>query len=212
MCLIFINFARDNNKFSVGHYCYKILKVQLEVFLNLDEQFFMFINQEFSSDWMDLFLVPIRHKLFWIPLYVFLIGYIILNFPEKRWWIFLGVTICMVLSDSTSSKLIKKSVQRERPCHVEYLHAEVRVPCSLGYSFTSSHATNHFALSTFLFMLFFTWRYRWLFFVWAGVIGYAQVYVGVHYPFDVIVGSVIGLLIGLLSFKIYSFLVHRFLS
>jgi undecaprenyl-diphosphatase len=70
--------------------------------------------------------------------------------------------------------------------------------CSGGFSFTSSHAANHFGLAMFIFMtiqpLF--KKYTWLFFIWAAVIAYAQVYVGVHYPLDIFVGALIGLFIG----------------
>jgi len=164
------------------------------------------VNSHWSADWLDILLVPLRHKLFWIPLYIFILLYIYYNFAERRWIIFLGIGLCILFSDTSSSKIIKPLVNRERPCHSERYEVIARVPCSSGYSFTSSHATNHFAISTFLFLLFAGWKYRWLFMAWASIICYAQVYVGVHYPLDVIFGALLGLLVGFLSFRLYMFL------
>lgn len=93
---------------------------------------------------------------------------------------------------------------------MEQLTPVKRVPCSNGFSFTSSHATNHFALGTFFFLLFSFTAYRFLFLVWAGVISFAQVYVGVHYPVDVICGALLGILIGFISFKFLQFLNSKF--
>ncbi len=182
----------------------------MEIITNIDHHIFLLINKEWVSPFLDAILVPVRHKLFWIPVYIFILLYIYYNHHSQRWFIYLSVAICILMSDTVSSKLIKKSVKRTRPCNIEYLEADIKVPCSKGYSFTSSHATNHFAISSFLFFLFFYWSYRWLLMAWAGLISYAQIYVGVHFPVDVIVGSVLGLIIGTLAFRIYLFLSTQF--
>lgn len=175
----------------------------METLLQFDESLYKLINSGLSSNVLDLILVPFRHKLFWIPLYLFLLSYILLNFRRQRWLVILGIILCMTLSDTLSSKIIKKSVKRTRPCHIEKLDPIKRVPCSHGFSFTSSHATNHFALGGFFFFLFAFTNLRVLFLIWAGVIGFAQIYVGVHYPLDVFVGSLLGFLIGFSTFTIY---------
>lgn len=176
----------------------------MEILLKLDESLFCLINQGMSSNLLDSILVPLRHKLFWIPIYLFLIIFIYLNYLKSRWLIFAFVAVCIFSSDFASSKLIKNSVKRPRPCHVEKLDTIHRIPCSNGYSFTSSHATNHFAISSFLFMIFGFWNRRWLFLLWAGIIGFAQIYVGVHYPFDVIIGAFLGMGIGFLVYFAYA--------
>ena len=168
------------------------------------------INQGLSSDILDLILIPVRHKLFWIPVYVFILSFVIMNYADRRWMILAGILLCIIISDQTSSNLIKNSVKRQRPCHVEHLNSLEKVPCSHGYSFTSSHATNHFAISAFLFLLFGAWKFRMIFFLWAALIAFAQVYVGVHYPLDVLAGSVLGILIGVLSFKFYEFITKKY--
>jgi len=72
------------------------------------------------------------------------------------------------------------------------------VHCGSGYSFTSSHATNHFALAVFIFLTLgkLGWYFRWPFILWATIIAYSQVYVGVHFPLDIISGAILGTLIG----------------
>ena len=108
--------------------------------------------------------------------------------------LFLGLTVAG--SDLTSSFLIKESVERIRPCNDNGFKKNVflRAPCGSGYSFTSSHAANHFAVATFLILVFGQrlkkWRFLLLF--WAISIGFAQIYVGVHYPLDVLCGFAFG--------------------
>ena len=168
--------------------------------LQFDESLFFLINQEGQSLVLDWLLPIMREKYTWIPLYVILIAYSFYKFRKNAsWWILLlGLTVGA--GDMISHRLIKKQVERPRPCRNEQLKDEVRllVPCGSGYSFTSNHATNHFALATFFagtLGLFFR-KWRWLFFLWAFCIAYAQVYVGLHYPLDVIAGGILGTLIG----------------
>jgi len=105
------------------------------------------------------------------------------------------------VADFTSSKIVKPLIERVRPCNDTTLPFEVRelVKCGGGYSFTSSHATNHF-VSLVLGFLRKKWI-TWALLTWAASIAYGQVYVGVHYPLDVITGAVLGSLIGL-SFEL----------
>ncbi len=148
-----------------------------------------------------------RHKLFWAPLYIFLIAALMYNFPKYGLWMVLFAVITVGTSDTVSSKWIKHSVKRLRPCNdpVVKVRTFERVRCGGGYSFTSSHATNHGALAFFFFFLFqgFPKWWRWLGVGWAISIGIAQIFVGVHYPIDVLVGLTLGSLIGLIWAKVY---------
>ncbi len=162
-----------------------------------------------DSSWLDSFLPYYRHKLFWAPLYVFLLSFIIINFPKNNYQIIGFILLTLAISDSLSSHLIKKTVKRPRPCNEIRIMNQVvnRVRCGGGYSFTSSHATNHSALAFFIFFLFKRYASRWRlsFVIWAVSIGVAQIYVGVHYPVDVIVGLSLGALIGFLVSKGYEY-------
>lgn len=148
-----------------------------------------------------------REKKTWIPLYLVFGLYAVVKYRIKALYFILAAALTVAIGDPVSSRLIKKNVKRERPCREASLSREVKllVHCGGGYSFTSSHATNHFAIGVFLFLtigrLFRSWR--WLLLLWAASIAFGQVYVGVHYPLDVLVGALIGSLIGWLVFLLY---------
>ncbi len=170
----------------------------MDVILHLDESLFYVINSTGQNAFFDWLMPLWRDKINWIPLYIILAGIILYQLKIKGLYLLLVLGITIGISDTASSKLIKKTVKRERPCRNTNLPA-VRnlVHCGGGYSFTSSHATNHFAVAAFLIFLtggiFGKWRY-WLW-IWAALVAYAQVYVGVHYPLDVICGGILGVLI-----------------
>ena len=160
-----------------------------------------------SSDVLDYLLVPIRYQLFWIPLYVFIITFLIFNIQKYRWFSIVFILATIGMADIASSHIIKPLIERPRPCHETsgLENVMLRVRCGSGYSFTSSHATNHFATATILFLFFGGRKRTWLYllFVWAAAISIAQVYVGVHYPIDIFGGSLLGFSIGCLGFSLY---------
>ena len=123
--------------------------------------------------------------------------------------VILYLILTVFITDQLSSSIIKPFFERLRPCKdlVMIEHVRLLIKCGSGYSFTSSHAMNHFGVAFFLGII--LWRLsRWVLpaaFLWAAIVSYAQVYVGVHYPFDVIGGGLIGLIIG----SIMAFLCKR---
>ncbi len=168
--------------------------------LHLDESLFFLINQVGQSALLDWILPFWRNRNSWLPLYALLLGLAVYKFRWKSlaWVVLLALTVAA--GDMLSHRVIKQQVQRPRPCQNEAIKSEVRllVPCGSGYSFTSNHATNHFALAVFFagtVGVFFR-KWRWLFFLWAALVAYAQVYVGVHYPLDVTAGAILGMTIG----------------
>lgn len=108
------------------------------------------------------------------------------------------IFLCTVsLCDMTSSNLFKEVFQRLRPCRDPDFLYNVRLVvdrCGGNFSFTSNHAANHFGMATFIMVTLRSYFKRWVWFayLWAALIGYAQVYVGVHYPLDILGGAVIG--------------------
>ncbi len=172
----------------------------LELLQQWDAAFFHFINSSLGNPVFDTLLPWFREKWFWMPVYLFVAVFAVLNFRRRGWIILLGLMLAAGLADFTSSTLVKKNVQRLRPCNdVEmFEQLQLRVPCGGGYSFTSSHAANHFAAAVFLIGMFGSLA-RWLWPValtWAGLIAFSQVYVGVHYPGDVLCGAAVGAAIG----------------
>lgn len=172
--------------------------------IQLDHQLFYLINSKGQNDLFDLVMPIIRASQLWFPLYIFLVLFVIVNFKKNAiWWIvFFGLTA--FLSDVLSSDIIKENIFRLRPVNDPNLIPPARFllnykPQSSG--FTSSHAVNHFSLATFFYFTLKKHIGNWakLFFLWAGIIIYAQVYVGVHFPLDVICGAMVGILFGYLS-------------
>ena len=175
----------------------------LETISEIDLYLFHAINAGTDIPVITDLLIIVRNKLFWIPFYIFILTYILTNYGNKKWLVILFLTVTVTMTDTMSSQLIKKNTQRVRPCNTEEVNAVSRVHCGHGYSFPSSHASNHFGIAVFLFLLFPWLSYRSLIFVWAGIISYAQVYVGVHYPTDVIAGALLGITLGYISFRIF---------
>ncbi|MCO5286323.1 MAG: phosphatase PAP2 family protein [Chitinophagaceae bacterium] len=117
-----------------------------------------------------------------------------------------------MVSDFTSSSVIKEAFFRLRPCRDPEMAGQVRFIvkyCPVSSSFVSSHAVNHFAISTFIFATFRKPLSNWwaLILLWAALVCYAQVYVGVHYPVDVLAGGLFGVFLGGLTATIFNRLV-----
>ncbi len=170
-------------------------------FTGFDYWLFKKINGEWHSTFFDQFFLTLRESVLWLPLYFFLIVFVAINFKKNGFiWILLFMVMAM-FSDIISSSVIKELVPRLRPCRDVNLADSIRFLakyCPVSSSFTSSHAVNHFSAAMFIFTTFkkIISNWLWLLFVWAALICYAQVYVGVHFPLDVIGGAIVGLIIG----------------
>lgn len=172
----------------------------LETLQHWDATLFHLINGSMGNALFDALLPWCRERLFWAPLYLFIVAFLLQNYRTKGWLLVLGLVLSVGLTDFTSSTLIKKNVQRLRPCNNPEIQQTLqpRVPCGSGYSFTSSHAANHFAAAVFLIGVIGHLR-RWIrpaAITWASLIAISQVYVGVHYPGDVFFGAWVGIAIG----------------
>jgi membrane-associated phospholipid phosphatase len=175
--------------------------------MNLDQRLLKLINVEGSSSFLDLVLPFLREAQFWLPFYLFLMVFSALNFGRKGWWWVLAFALTAALCDFVSSQLIKENIFRLRPCRDPMLLHDIFVRakyCPKSSSFTSSHATTHFGLSMFLFQTFKNISKWWiLIFAWPVVICYTQVYVGVHYPIDVIAGGAMGCILGIMMAYVF---------
>ena len=170
--------------------------------LALDYSIFHFINDGLSNSFLDWLMPWWREQNTWIPVYLVLASFLIYKFKKNGAILLLATILTTGISDLTSSRLVKETFKRPRPCNEIQLEGTVieRVHCGSGYSFTSSHATNHFALSVFLLLTLGT-KYRRLkipLLIWAASVSFGQVYVGVHYPSDVFAGAILGTTIGYL--------------
>ena len=166
----------------------------------VDEWLLVKINNDWSNSFFDFILPYFRETIFWYPLYLFVFLYVIMNFGIRGLWWLAGFLLTAALCDLVSSQVIKILIYRTRPCQdadVGNLIRFIAIYCPKSSSFTSSHATTHFGQAMFYFL---TLRHigKWwpVAFGWAFAIVYTQIYVGVHYPFDVVSGALLGSVIG----------------
>ncbi len=177
-----------------------------ETFNHIDQQFFLAINNGLQNPFLDWLCPILRNQKVWYPLYAILIFLLYKKHKKETLWIVLGAAVLILISDQVSANLIKNLVQRLRPCSDPGFQNQVHllVNCGGGFSFISAHATNHFAIAFFM-MGFFETQKRWFVpvaFIWASSIAFSQVYVGVHYPFDVICGAILGSILGYIFSRI----------
>ncbi len=176
--------------------------------IGFDKWLFVKINKDGASHFLDAIMPFFRQPLFWVPLYVYLVLFVLFNFPKKAWAWLLSLGVTVTATDMISSRFIKPAVGRIRPCNDPELAENIRLLvsyCGQNGSFTSSHAANHFGVAMFLFI---TMRpvwgnYCYLFFLWAAAICYAQVYVGVHFPLDIAGGMLVGCMLGWITGSIF---------
>jgi undecaprenyl-diphosphatase len=184
----------------------------LEYLNHIDTVVFRFFNSTIANPVFDM-LMPFLTDLNKQRLVLVLVGTLLL------WMIIRGkrsvrlaafcLLVTILLSDQVSSSVIKYWLLRDRPCHA-LQDVRLLVSCGSGFSFPSSHAVNNFAGA--LILAFYFPRVKWWFFGFAAVIAFSRVYVGVHYPLDVVGGSVIGLMCGgcvLLAFQGLEYLLSR---
>ncbi len=184
----------------------------VEFFSHIDLQLFYLGNHTLQNGVFD-FLMPFLTDLNKKPPALVLVGLL---------WVFMLVkggktgrsaalllVPAIVLSDQLNSSFLKYLIERPRPCHV-LPDVRLLVSCGSGYSFPSSHAVNNFAGAVVL--SFFLPRGGWAFFLFAATVAFSRVYVGVHYPSDIIAGAVVGLVVGGFVLLAYVFIERRLLN
>lgn len=179
----------------------------IQELLQFDTELFLKIHKGLSNSFFDWLMPLLRNRFFWSPLYLFIIIFCIRQYKKAGLYIIAGTLLTFGLGDMVASRIIKPAVNRVRPCNEVKLAAEIihRVPCGSGKSFPSAHATNHFGIAVFLIGVFYR---KWkailpIGIAWAAIISFAQIYVGVHYPIDILCGALLGILLGLFTTFIY---------
>lgn len=174
-----------------------------------DKRVFMQLNSGWTNPVFDAVLPYFRDSVFWAPLYLFLVSFMLFNYGKKGFWWSIGFLCTVAMTDLVGARVFKEGFERLRPCNDPFFFQQVRLlvkHCSGGYSFTSNHAANHFGMATFVFITLYPTFKKWayLFFLWAIFVSYAQIYVGVHYPLDILGGGLLGTMAGLLTATIFT--------
>ena len=170
----------------------------------IDKTIFLFLNSKHSESsdaiWMFITNIPT-----WIPLYILILVLIIKVFKKDSLYLILGLLLVVLLSDQFTSGFMKPFFERHRPCHdheISYL-VHVANKCGGQFGFASGHSANSFGISMIVWLVFrYAWKWTWIIFVWAVVVAYSRIAIGVHYPGDIIVGGLVGIFFGWLVFII----------
>lgn len=181
--------------------------------LELDKEWLIYINS-FHAPWLDPIMFWITKTEMWIPLYVFLLYLIIKTYKTKSWIVLIGVGLTILIADQVTASIMKPYFARLRPSHDPALDGIIHLVNGYKgglFGFASGHAANTFGIALF-FWLTFRLRYRWIafMFIWAALMTYTRMYLGVHYPFDILVGSIVGLIAGFVAFKVSQYLITRY--
>lgn len=180
----------------------------MEEIIQEDQKIFLFLNNLGDSRF-DQFWMLISSTWIWVPLYIIFFYFLFKNYKLRSLvFILIFVGIGVTVSDQLAG-VFKHGVERLRPCHDPGLEHVMRiVKCGGQFGFYSSHASNTFFLATYLTILLGR-QLRWfpyVLFVWAVVVSYSRIYLGVHFPGDILVGafagSVLGIIFGMLAKKV----------
>jgi undecaprenyl-diphosphatase len=184
----------------------------IETLEHYDRQLFLFLNS-FNNDTFDWIMSSASDKMFWWPVYLFIFILVQRKFGWKGLgWFVLGIALVITFCDQLSSSVLKPWTARYRPCNnldIMSLVHTVKDRCGGGFSFVSGHATNYFGISIFGAGILGGRRAFWLFMLWAGLIAYSRIYLGVHYPSDVLGGSILGIVIGCFILEFNDYLLRR---
>ena len=184
----------------------------IDQLIALDKELFLFLNG-LHTPWLDPVMRLITETLFWLPFYIFLLFHIVKQHKVMSLVILLGITLTILLSDQITTGTMKPYFTRLRPSHEPSLEGLVHLVNGYKgavYGFASSHAANTFGTAMFLYLLFRTTKpwIVWLF-PWAALVSYTRIYLGVHYPADIVAGAAVGILCGWISFILYKMLRER---
>ncbi len=174
-----------------------------ETLIELDQQVLLYLHG-LSSPWMDVVMAGVTEKYNWLPLYLLLFIILFKNFGWQGIYTLVAVVILITLSDQLTSSFMKPFFHRFRPCHDPEIGHLVRIVTKCGgyFGFVSSHASNSFAVATYFWLIFHN-KYRWMIWllVWPVIVSYSRIYLGVHYPLDILGGAIVGIVLGYLVYR-----------
>ncbi len=184
----------------------------IEKLKDFDADFVLFFNG-LHTPFLDSLFFTVSKTFVWIPLYLLLLYYVIRFYKNYSWLVLIFIALLITLSDQFASGFVKPLVLRYRPTHNEFISPMIHLVNGYTgglYGFISSHAANVFALTTFLTIVLkeANLKWLWLLWIWATVVSFSRIYLGVHYLSDILGGALSGVFFGLLISRIFLIL-HR---
>jgi len=178
----------------------------------IDQSLLLFLNS-FHNDFWDKAVTLFTSIEIWIPFYALIIYVIIKTYKKNSVYILIGIVLAIVVSDQFSG-LIKNTVQRWRPTQDPLLGSLVHNVYNRGgaYGFFSAHAANSFTMAIITARLFKNQIYTILIFTWAVLVSYTRIYIGLHYPGDILTGWIWGLLTGLVFYQLMVYVQKRYFA
>lgn len=180
----------------------------------IDTSLFLFLNSFHSELWDEIMWV-ISAKMTWLPLYLGMIVLISVTERKRAILIVPLLILCVTITDQVSVHWFKDVFERLRPCHEPSLEGLVHIvkgKCFGKFGFVSSHASNTFGVAVLSMLILKRRWYSILIISWASIVSYSRIYLGVHYPGDIIGGALLGTLVGLVLYLAYNFLTKRYLA
>lgn len=176
----------------------------LEKIIDLDKSLFVFLNN-LGSEPFDAIWLLITNQFNWLPFFLLLLYITYKNIGRKKTLVVLLILAVMITFSDQITNLIKNNVQRLRPCNDEELSGLIRVvKDSDTFSYFSGHAANSIAAMMFVFLILRqNYKYTYLIFLYPFIFAYSRIYLGLHFPLDIISGYVFGSLVGILFYTIY---------
>lgn len=179
----------------------------MENLLNIDIEIFKLFNQVLINPFLDFLMPLITKEKNIVPVYIVALVLLVWKGGRKGRIVAAILVVTAIVSDQVSSNFLKSYFGRLRPCQ-ELIDVRLLINCGSGKSFPSSHAVNNFAAAMVL-----SWhykRYSAIFFSVAAMVAFSRVYCGVHYPSDIIGGTIIGCLMGFLMIYVYKKLSEKY--
>ena len=159
----------------------------------LDLSIFYFINHTISNPIFDKFFPFITNVKHWYIAYIILWAILLIKGGKIGKIASVGIILLVATSDQISSNLLKNYFERIRPCNA-LDDVNLLINGTRSFSFPSSHAVNNFAVAFYFYKLY--PKLKWILFITAFLVAFSRPYVGVHYPSDILFGSIIGIAIG----------------
>jgi undecaprenyl-diphosphatase len=177
----------------------------IDFLIKLDKELFLFINLKLQNGFFD-FLMPVltEFKYWRIPFILIILAMLIFGRKKERICAIL-LLIILGITDTSVNFWLKSWIGRVRPCNA-FSQVHLLAGCSRSGSFPSSHAANIFGAGTIL-----TFFYRRVWIIWLSIallVSFSRIYVGVHYPLDVLAGAFYGILWGVVTLSISKFILH----